>query len=220
MTETETEPFVANRPLFAGDHGTLAMDTRLALCKLLQGPFIDADSGHWKALLRDEAILRSRLADVFLDLMVDRSRQVAFTRQANTGELDTPVLLRSAPLTFIDSVLVLHLRDRLTGAEARHERAVVDEETLVGELLLFSEPGGDAVGARKRIDAAIIKMRKNNILQQIRSAERRYEISPALRLLFTADDVEKLGVVYRKIAAGQPVTVDDLRERVDADDET
>jgi hypothetical protein len=192
--------------LFAGDHGTMPFDARLALCKLLSGPFIDGDSPHWPAVLRDEALLRSRLADVFLDLILDRDRRVAFTRQADTGELTAPVLLRSAPLTFIESVLLLHLREALIDAETRNERAVVDEADLLDHLELFANAGGDRVGAHKRIGAGIDKMRKNNILQSIRGTDNRYEISPALRLLFTANDVEALGKAYQQLAAGEPIT--------------
>lgn len=212
---TDDLTFASGKPLFAGDTGTLAQDTRLALCKLLQGPFIDAESPHWKAVLRDEAILRTRLSDVFLELMLDRERRVAFTRQAQTGDMDTPVLLRSLPLTFIESVLVLHLREKLIDAETRHERAVVDEESLLESLGLFADPTGDAVATRKRLNAAIDKMRRSNILMSIKGPDRRMEVSPALRLLFTANDVEELGKVYRKIAAGEPVTADDYKESDD-----
>ena len=78
--------------LYPRDTGALPMDTRLALCKLLTGPFIDAESRHWTVVLRDEEILRSRLSEMFLDLMLDRDRRVAFTRQADTADLDTPTL--------------------------------------------------------------------------------------------------------------------------------
>ncbi|WP_430389867.1 DUF4194 domain-containing protein [Dyella sp. 20L07] len=216
--DNESTELPMGGPLYVGDSGTLPMDTRLTLCKLLQGPFIDSDSPHWTALLRDESILKARLSDFFLELILDRERLIAFTRQANTGELDTPVLLRSAPLTYIDSVLIIHLRERLIEAESRHERAAVDEDLLVEHLGLFLGSSTDAVNGRKRISAAIDKMRKNNILQNIRGADRRFEISPTLRLLFSANDVEFLGRVYRKIADGEPVTPDDLKES--QDDET
>lgn len=201
--------------LFAGDNGAMPLDARLALCKLLTGPFIDEDSPHWPAILREETLLRSRLADVFLDLILDRERRVAFTRQADTGELDTPVLLRSAPLTYIESVLLLHLREALIDAETRNERAVIDEADLLEHLELFAGAGGDRVGAHKRISSAIDKMRKNNVLQNIRGADNRYEISPALRLLFTANDVEALGKAYQQLAAGEPLTGPVLEESSD-----
>jgi hypothetical protein len=204
----------ASTILYSGDHGSLPLDTRLALCKLLSGPFIDADSPHWSAVLRDESILRSRLADVFLDLILDRERRVAFTRQADTDELDTPVLLRSTPLSYIDSVLLLQLRETLIAAETRHERAVIDESELHNHLDIFAGTGVDRVGAHKRIGAAIEKMKKNNILQAIRGSDKRYEVSPALRLLFTANDVEALSKAYRRLANGEPVTISESQENI------
>lgn len=211
MVENHIQDGTGGPELYIGDQGTLPVEIRLALCKLLTGPFIDGDSSHWPVVLREETILRSRLADLFLDLMIDRERRVAFTRQADTGDVDSPVLLRSFKLSFLDSVLLLHLREALIDAETRNERAVVDEVELLEHLELYAGAIGDRVAAQKRTKTSIDNMKKNNILQR-RGSENRYEISPALRLLFTANDVEALGRVYRKLAAGEPVTADDLEE--------
>ena len=189
---------------YAGDHGELALETRRALCKLLTGPFVDAEHPSWPALLRDEALVRARLSDVFLELVIDRERKVAFSRQADTGELDTPVLLRSHALSFLESVLLLHLRQALAQAEGQDQRAVVAAQELSEQLSLYASPeSGDAVLVNKRIDAAIDKMREAGVLRTLKGADKRYEISPVLRLLFTADDVQSLGKLYR--AAGNPV---------------
>lgn len=205
--------------LFTSDTGTLSLETRLALCKLLTGPFVNGDSPHWPVVLQEETILRSRLSDVFLDLLIDRERKVAFTRQADTGELEGPVLLRSTKLTLIDSVLLLHLREALIDAETRNERAVVDEADLLEHLDIYAMENGDRVKAHKRIRTSIEKMKTNNLLHSIRNAEKRYEISPALRLLFTANDVEALGKIYRKVAANEPVTEADYEGVEVVDDE-
>ena len=103
---------LAPTALFPGDNGELSFDTRRVLCQLLLGPYIDArrHAAQWRALERDEARLRSRLSELFLELVLDRDLGVAFARQAETGELDAPVMLRTSPLTFIDSVLLLILR--------------------------------------------------------------------------------------------------------------
>src|SRR5579859_6691010 len=100
----EPEPKPArNGGLFEVDTGTLPLDARRALCQLLSGPSVDQGrhSQLWPAVLRYEAQLRAHLNDLFLELVLDRDAGVAFTRQADTGELETPVLLRSSPLTFI-----------------------------------------------------------------------------------------------------------------------
>ncbi|OGU20531.1 MAG: hypothetical protein A2580_06940 [Hydrogenophilales bacterium RIFOXYD1_FULL_62_11] len=190
-------------PLFPEDRGALAYDSRLALCKLLTGPCIDPDSPLWPPLLRDEAEVRSRLAEVFLDLVIDRERKVAFTRPAETGELDVPVLQRSTPLSYLESVLLLHLRQVLVDADTRGERAVVEESELLEVLGVYAPgAGADQVLATKRISAAIDKMRKNTILQGIRGDDRRFEVSPTLRLLFPAEEVAALAGAYQALASG------------------
>ena len=205
MTSSESSaPAEAVAPLYAGDCGNLPMDTRQALCKLLSGPYLEVDSPHWPALLRDEATIRARLADLFLELVIDRERKVAFSRQADTGELDTPVLQRTSTLSFLDSVMVLNLRQRLVDADGLDQRAVVEHDALLEDMEVFAS-AGDAVATRKRIGASIEKLKKANLLQPIRGTEGRYEIAPVLRLLFTAEDVQALSARYRALAAGESV---------------
>lgn len=205
MTSSESPALAqAVAPLYAGDVGTLPMDTRQALCKLLSGPYLEADSPHWPALLRDEATIRARLADLFLELVIDRERKVAFCRQADTGDLDTPILQRTSTLSFLDSVMVLNLRQRLVDADGLDQRAVVEHDALLEDMEVFAS-AGDAVATRKRIGASIEKLKKANLLQPIRGAEGRYEIAPVLRLLFTAEDVQALSARYRALAAGESV---------------
>ncbi len=193
--QTETDA------LFPGDTGHLPLDARRALCQLLSGPSIDGrrHSHLWPALLREEAAIRSRLSELFLELVLDRDMQVAFTRQVDTGELETPILLRSRPLTFIDSVLLLYLRQRLGEADAQGQRAAVEEAELHEQLSIYEKAlGTDRAGYTKKIVAAIEKMKKDSILQRIRGSDGRFEVSPTLKLLFSAGDVQALIRVYRE----------------------
>ncbi|MBS7458087.1 DUF4194 domain-containing protein [Coralloluteibacterium stylophorae] len=188
--------------LFPGDRGDLALDARRALCQLLAGPSIDAQrhAQLWPALLGHEDALRARLSELFLELVIDRDMGVAFTRQADTGELDTPTLLRTAPLTFLDSVLLLHLRQQLAEADAQGLRAVVAEAGLVEAMGVYEKNlSTDRAGFERRIGAAIVKMRESHVLTRLRGSEDRYEVSPALKLLFPAEDVQALAGVYRAL---------------------
>lgn len=188
--------------LYEGDTGSLPLDARRVLCQLLSGPSVDAQrhSQLWPALLREETGIRARLSDLFLELVIDRDLQVAFTRQADTGELETPILLRSSPLTFIDTVVLLNLRKRLAEAEARGERAAVEEAELVDDLAVFERSQRtDRAGYAKRVATSIEKMKKNSVLQRIRGSDTRYEVAPTLKLLFSAEDVAQLMGVYRAI---------------------
>jgi hypothetical protein len=144
--------------------------------------------------------LRSRLADLFLELVIDVDQKVAFTRQADVGELEAPILLRRAPLTFVDSVILLLLRQRLTQAEVRGERAVVETIEIMEQLAPYERAANtDHAGFQKRIRASIEKMKDHSILQKIRGSEDRYEISPTLKLLFSAEHIAELTRQYQEL---------------------
>jgi len=206
--------------LFLGDSGELPLDTRRALVQLLSGPALDGrrHAKLWPVLLRDELTVRRRLAELFLELVIDRDAQVAFTRQADTGDLEVPLLLRRAQLTFIDSVLVLYLRQRLTQADAQGERAVVSLAEIIDNLTLYERAAStDRAGFAKRIHASVEKVKKHNILQKIRASEDRFEISPTLKLLFAAEEIQALTALYQGMAAGelggkQPLADDEEEE--------
>ena len=218
-SETETDSEVTSAPvapaptlsggaLFVGDSGRLPVDARRALCLLLAGPSVDAQRqpAQWAALLRNEDEVRSLLCELFLELVLDRDGGVAFTRQFDTAELDSPNLLRAAPLTFIESVLLLFLRQQLAEADTRGERAVVAEFQLVEAMSIYQKNvSTDQAGYGKRVTAAIAKMRENQLLSKLRGSEDRYEVSPALKLLFSAEDVQVLVEAYRQLRDGDAV---------------
>jgi hypothetical protein len=191
--------------LYPGDSGLLPEPARRALVQLLVGPSLDArrHSRLWPALLRYRELIQSRLSDLFLELIVDVDRQVAFTRQADTGELDAPILLRRSPLTFLDSALLLYLRQLLVEADTRAEPALVSLGDMQEQLRLF-EPGDstDRAGFDKRVRAAVEKAKKNSLISAIRGSEGRFEISATLKLLFGAEEIAALTEVYEKLAGG------------------
>ena len=191
--------------LFPGDTGVFPMDTRRALVQLLSGPSLDGrrHSKLWTVLVRDEAVIRKFFCELFLEIVIDYDMQVAFTRQADTDE-DLPKLLRRAQLTFIDSVLLLYLRKLLAQAETHSERAVVSKEDIIEELKSYDKSGNtDKAGFDKRVHASIEKIKKHNILQKIKGSENRFEISPTLKLLFSAEEITRLTDIYNKIKEGE-----------------
>ena len=88
--------------LWRGDAGGLKLDARRALVQLLKGPVLDGMRMPviWKALLESEDLIRSRLNDLFLDLVIDREQLFAFTRQADTGaSAPSSALTKSASIS-------------------------------------------------------------------------------------------------------------------------
>ena len=178
----------------------LAVDTRRALVQLLKGPLITAPKHPdvWRTVLRDEKILRSRVADVFLDLVVDDENQLAFTRPADTGDIDAPTVLRTERLTFMDTVMLLALRQLLLRSQPG-ERVIVDRDEIAEQLEVYRRHADtDPAGFRKRINASWTKLTKYSILSTT-TTEDRMEISPVLRQLFDADQIALVAGEFQRI---------------------
>jgi hypothetical protein len=204
--------------LYPGDTGELPWETRRALVQLLAGPSLEARRHPklWPILVRDEVVIRRRLAELFLELVMDADLKVAFTRQADVGDVDSPILLRRSQLTFLDSILLLYLRQCLTQADTQGTRAVVSGDEIQEHLSLYQAAAStDRAGFAKRVHASIEKLKKSNMLQKIRASEDRFEVSPTLKLLFSAEEIQALTKLFVSMAAGEVVAA----PAVDSDDE-
>ena len=202
--ESEAVAPIAETETFRGDTGGLPVDTRRVLVQLLLGPSVDArrQSKLWPVLLRDEAVIRSRMHDLFLEVVIDHEQRVAFTRQVVSEILDVPILLRKASLTFLDTALLLFLRQRLTQADAQGERAVVSADDMQEHLSVFERDGNpDHAKFERQIVNAIDKAKKLSLLQFIRGSGERYEVSPTLKLLFSAEEIQDLTRTYTALSS-------------------
>jgi len=225
-SDEESESVVSNQShdvLFIGDQGTLPVETRRVLVQLLLGPALDArrQTKLWPILLRDESTIRSRLHELFLELVIDRDLEVAFTRQVVSDELEVPILLRRTQLTFLDSLLLLFLRQRLTQSDAQAERAVLAHQEMVDHLAIFQRQGNvDHARFGKQIANTIEKAKRLSLLQKIRDSDDRYEVSPTLKLLFPAEEIQALARIYAELDSRSPnANLDDAESRTETDDE-
>lgn len=213
---------MADTPLFPGDAGELPADTRRVLVNLLRGPMLDGQrqTQLWAILLRDEEVLRARLNELFLSLVIDRDQQVAFTQQADVAELDAPTLLRKSTLTFKETALLLHLRAELAISDAQGERCAVDREALVEHLKAYlASDENDKVKYDKQSEAAIEKLVKLGLLHRLKGSDTRLEVSQALRLLFSIEEIETLTEVYEALRTGAPsADIDDAPAISDNDE--
>lgn len=187
--------------LWEGDTGTLREPSRRAVVQLLRGPYLSAGRHGklWNALLADEEQIRSRLADLFLDLVTDHESQLAFVRNAEAAA-EAPKVMRSAPLTFLDTALLLHLRQQLLH-DSQGARTIVGRDELVDQLQVYrGQDNADPAGFAKRINASWTKMVKFGLLAET-TTDGRFEVSPVLRLVFGAEEVAAVREEYRRLAA-------------------
>ncbi|TQJ35619.1 DUF4194 domain-containing protein [Arthrobacter sp. SLBN-122] len=187
--------------LWEGDTGTLREPSRRVLVQLLRGPYLSA-SRHgnlWTALLSDEDAVRSSLADLFLDLVIDHAAQVAFVRNTS-ADVDTPKVMRTATLTFLDTALLLHLRQTLL-QEGGGRKTIVGADEVADQLQVYrGKDNADIAGFSKRINSSWQKMVKYGLLAAT-STEGRFEVSPVLRLVFGAEEIAAVQTEYRRLAA-------------------
>ncbi|WP_460800805.1 DUF4194 domain-containing protein [Microbacterium sp. GXF6406] len=193
----------AEAAIWPGDTGALSIDARRALLKLIQGPYLSAQraTGPWSALLADESRIRSRLHELFLDLVLDRDAGFAFVRNAVTGEQDAPVAVRSEQLTFIDTAMLLVLRQMLLSGE-QDGRVIVGRDDVFEQLAPLRTADRDETDFAKRLNASWLKMR--NKLRVVHAlSDERVEISPVLRMLVDADQVRTIAAEYERIRSGE-----------------
>ena len=207
-TTTSADGFDHNPSgLWSGDTGTLGERTRRVLLELLKGPYVSGTQAPqlWAALVADEGLVRSRLHDLFLDLVIDRVDEFAFTRKIVTDEIDAPAAVRSERLTFLDTAMLLVLRQLLLAAPGE-KRVIVDREEVYERLAIYRT--GDESTFQRNLNGAWSRM-SNRLRVLHKAGEDRFEISPMVKFLIDEDRVRELIAVYERIAAGEADTEDD-----------
>ncbi|MEV7875212.1 DUF4194 domain-containing protein [Microbacterium sp. NPDC089188] len=200
-TETDTPAFIApvameNDPdaLFAGDRGVLDADVRRVLVRILQRRFLLAESSptEWKLLLAHQQTIESRLNDLFVRLVVDHSRGVAYKEQVRSDELDVPILLKDEAYSRAETLVLVYLRtvfQRETTAGTGSARVDVEEvEQTV--LTYFSESDGTRASQQRAVRTAIARLDREGIIEE--ESEGRYRIGPLIEIVLSAETLREL----------------------------
>ena len=174
--------------LFEGDEGGLTFDQRKTLVSLLKHRYISAAQhpSEWQALMDCELAMKSRLNDMFLELHVDRGRQIAFKRQATPegGGRPFPTLLRDSAYSREETILLVFLRQRFRSEQSAGATDVlVDAEDLASAVTnLRPAHATDKAGDSRRTDNAIENLRRAGILLRT-SDPQRFRIAPVIEVL-------------------------------------
>lgn len=199
--DTEAEEDVIGA--WRGDTGILSLPSRQALVALIKGPYLSGRTkpALWSALLVDERAIRSRLHELFLDVVVDTVGEVAFVRNADVGETDAPRTVRTEALSFIETAMLLVLRELLLSREGEG-RVIVGQDEVYERLQVYRPNDHDEKLFVSRLNSSWSTMKnKLRVLHQAGSSgEERVEISPVLRLIVDAEQVRQIEREYRRIA--------------------
>lgn len=220
----EVEDFEADSvSLFEGDEGGLEYAQRQALVSLLKQRFISARTHprDWQVLVENERVFRSRLNDLFLDLQVDRAREVAWKRQAQAeGGGRFPTLLHDTAWSREETLVLVHLRDRLrAGLAGGDARVYVDRDDLLDYVASYRpDHATDESGDEKRARNAVTSVAKAGLLIAT-ATEDRFEISEAVEPLLPLELLRELLEALRQANGTEPVTANGEDAEADLFDE-
>lgn len=198
MTEHTANDHHRDSALWEGDKGVLSAESRLALNRLIKGPYLTSDQKtEWNALIADTEAIKSTLNDLYLELVLDQEQGIAFSRNKTSDEVALPRVAKRVQLTFIDTALLLHLRKELN-REASSSHVIVSKEQCREYLKTSVWNGKDEPTFNKRVNGAWKKFSDHNLLRSTKDEER-FEISPALRLIFTADQISQINTEFQRM---------------------
>ncbi|SMQ66819.1 protein of unknown function [Plantibacter sp. VKM Ac-1784] len=183
--------------LFEGDEGRLDAAQRRALVALLKHRYVSPalQPAEWRTVLESESLLRSRLNELFLELEVDRSAEVAFKRQAGSesGRRPFPTLLHDTSYSREETILLVYLRTRLRTELANGARAaIVEHDELLGFVASFRpEHATDRARDDGRVERAIDKLLTARVLLRTKDA-RRHRIASVVETLLPLERLQEL----------------------------
>lgn len=180
--------------LFAGDSGTLDADVRRVLVRLLQRRFLVADRNRaqWRTLLENQQVIESRLHDLFVHLVVDHDRGIAYKRQVRSAELDVPVLLRDDAYSRAETLVLVHLRTVFQRERGAGETSVrVDVEDIERTALTYFDPDDTNVASHQReIRAAVARLAKEGLIEE--ESEGRFRVTPLVEVVLSNERLTEL----------------------------
>lgn len=183
--------------LFEGDTGGLSLEARRALVTLLKHRFVSAHDSptEWRVIQQNAASIKSRLNDMFLDLVIDPAAEVAFKRQAasDSGNREFPTLLHDIAYSREETILLIFLRQRFQSERnAGHEDVTVERDDLVAHVASF-RPGHatNRSGDEARVNNAIDNLVKAKVLAKTNDSDR-LRVSPVISVLLPLPRLHEL----------------------------
>ncbi|MBC7290024.1 MAG: DUF4194 domain-containing protein [Actinotalea sp.] len=201
VTSDATTAFIAPVPmeedpseLFAGDSGTLDADVRRLLVRLLQRRFLLAERNpaHWRTLLENQQVVESRLHDLFVHLVVDHDRGIAYKKQVRSAELDVPVLLRDEAYTRAETLVLVHLRTVFQRERGAGQSSVrVDVEEIEQTALTYFDADETNLATRQReIRVAVQRLAKDGLIEE--ESEGRYRVTALVEVVLSTARLAEL----------------------------
>ncbi len=209
--DSSAKPIMSNSPREASD---MPHEARRVLVHLMrQGTLLASQNQKlFEQLCRHESGIRRHLSEVWLQLVLDPHAGVAFVATLNSenaeatddidGLEDATQLITKRTLSLFDTLLLLVLRKHYQEREtAGEQKIIIDIERLEACLTPFLPLTDHGSKDRKKLLVRVKEMVKRKLLASVRGAEDRYEITPVIRYVVSAQFLETMVVEYTRLAA-------------------
>ncbi|MFP1601391.1 DUF4194 domain-containing protein [Microbacterium sp. 2216-1] len=179
---------------FPGDRGTLDPEVRRVLAQVLQKRFLSAEGNRaeWALLLEHQQIIESRLHDLYLRLVVDPGRGLAYKQQVRSDEFEVPILLKDLPYNRTETLVLVHLRTVFQRETAAGESAPrIDIEDVEQTVLSYlTDADGSTARQQRAIRAALDRLDREGVVDEETTG--RYRISSLVEVVLSAEKLAEL----------------------------
>jgi hypothetical protein len=163
------------------------------LVALLKG-VVYRDDKHWDELAPNEADIKIYFADIYLDVIIDKSEGYAYLKQrvSEDEEEETPKLIEKRQLNFHVSLLCLLLRKHLieNDSEGESTKAYLTRDEILNLVKPFYKETTNEASQIKLMDAAIKRVMDEGFLRKMKTDEEQYEVKRIIKAFVNADIVK------------------------------
>lgn len=163
-----------------------------SLVALLKGIVYSTDK-QWNELLQNEADIKKYFADIYLDVIIDKSEGYAYLKQKESEEEEDeiPKLIEKRQLNFHVSLLSLLLRKHLieNDSEGESTKAILSRDEIVNMMKPFYKETTNEAYQVKQMDTAIRKVEEEGFIRKMKTEEELYEINRIIKAFVNADVV-------------------------------
>lgn len=164
------------------------------LVQLLKGVVYNNDK-YWEELLQHEPDVKRYFADIYLDVIIDKSEGYAYLKQKVDEDEEAPIpkLIEKRPLNFHVSLICLLLRKHLieNDSEGVSSMAYLTREELLNMMQPFLKETTNEAHQIKQIDTAIKKVIDEGFLRKLKTEEEQYEINRIIKAFVDANTVKE-----------------------------
>jgi hypothetical protein len=186
-----------------------------AIRKLLKG-VVYYDDPAWQYIRDYELPIREYLMQLGLELHLDEIGSFAYLSDASRDEdspVDLPALTSRRELSFVDTLLLVLLRERLDEHEMRNlddDRLILRESDLIEMLFIFMEDNPDVRRTENSMRASIRRLQKYGFLTPY--TDDTYEVRPLIRAKVSADDLDHIKRQLSEYVGTDPQDEDELND--------